>query len=98
MQQSDKYLNLILRLGILGVIAIFLLAIPLVFIPKVKQMHQYQVRCDEVKNDVKEVGNAELELKNKQRRFHTDSEYVEKVAHEVGYARTNEVIYIITGE
>ena len=98
MQQTEKYWNLINRivLGAIGVMA--LVGILLAFGPKVRQMKAYQATRDTLQQRIDETVAAEKELKNKQQRFLSDPEYVERVAHEVGYARKDETIFQFLGE
>ena len=69
------------------------IGILLAFAPKVRQMQGYQQTRDTLQQRIDVTLAAEKELKEKQRRFMTDPEFVEKVAHEVGYARQDETIY-----
>ena len=93
MQQTEKYWNLINRivLGAIGIMA--LVGVVLAFGPKVRQMKSYQATRDTLQQRIDETVAAEKELKNKQQRFLADPTYVERVAHEVGYACKDETIY-----
>lgn len=93
MQQTEKYWNMILR-GAMAVVAVMLLVgAVLMFHPKVKQMQTYQNTRDTLQHRIDVTVAAEKELKEKQRRFLSDPAFVEKVAHEVGYARKGETIF-----
>ena len=72
--------------------------IVLAFTPKVKQIRAYQQTRDELQQRIEVTVAGVRELKEKQRRFLSDPGYVERVAHEVGYARGDEVIYHFTEE
>ena len=61
--------------------------------PKVRQMNDYQARSDALRRRVDETVSRERALKKKQERFVSDPTFVERVAHEVGYAHTNELIF-----
>jgi cell division protein FtsB len=93
MQQTEKYWNLINRIVLMAVVAMAIVGIVLAFAPKVKQMQSYQDTRDALQQRIDITVSAEKELKEKQQRFLTDPSYVEKVAHEVGYARKDEMIY-----
>jgi cell division protein FtsB len=93
MQQTEKYWNLINRIVLVAVVAMAAVGIVLAFTPKVKQMQSYQTTRDALQQRIEITVSAEQELKEKQRRFLSDPEFVEKVAHEVGYARTTETIF-----
>lgn len=93
MQQTEKYWNLINRIVLVAVIVMAAVGIVLAFTPKVRQMQTFQNTRDALQQRIEITLAAEQDLKEKQRRFLTDPAFVEKVAHEVGYARQDEVIY-----
>ena len=93
MQQTEKYWNLINRIVLIAVVVMAVVGIVLAFAPKVKQMQTYQNTRDTLQQRIDVTVTAEKELKEKQQRFRTDPAYVERVAHEVGYARKGEIIY-----
>ena len=93
MQQTEKYWNLINRIVLVAVAAMAVVGIVLAFTPKVRQIREYQETRDVLQQRIDITIAGERELKEKQRRFRTDPGYVERVAHEVGYAREDEVIY-----
>lgn len=84
---------MILR-GAMSIVAVMLLVgVILAFSPKVKQLQAYQNTNDMLQQRIDVTVTAERELKEKQRRFLSDPAFVEKVAHEVGYARAGETIF-----
>ena len=93
MQQTEKYWNLINRIVLMAVVVMAVVGIVLAFTPKVKQMQTYQNTRDTLQQRIEVTVTAENELKEKQQRFLTDPSYVERVAHEVGYAHKGEMIY-----
>ncbi len=98
MQQTEKYWDLINRIVLIAIVLMAIIGIVLAFTPKVKQMQAYQHTHDVLKQRIEITVSAEKELKEKQQRFLTDPLYVERVAHEVGYARKNEKIYYFPEE
>jgi cell division protein FtsB len=98
MQQTEKYWNLINRVVLAAISVMALIGIVLAFTPKVKQIQAYRQTSDEWQQRIDITVAGMRELKEKQRRFRTDPGYVERVAHEVGYARQDEVIYHFTEE
>lgn len=94
MQTQDKQRIVLTRLTV-GIVAASLVAYFLLafFAPKVRNMHTYQQRQEELQKRIDDTEAQEKELKDKQMRFKTDPGFVEKVAHEVGYARPDETIY-----
>jgi cell division protein FtsB len=93
MQQTEKYWNLINRIVLIAIIIMAGVGVVLAFAPKVKQMKEHQARDNALQERIEITVNAENELKEKQRRFSTDRVFVERIAHEVGYARPGETIF-----
>ena len=93
MQQTEKYWNLINRVVLVAVVVMACVGVVLAFTPKIHQLKQYQETYDNLQQRIDVTVAAEQELKDKQRRFFSDPEFVEKVAHEVGYARPGETIF-----
>lgn len=93
MQQTEKYWNLINRIVLTATLLMAVTGIILAFTPKVKQMKAYQNTSDLLQQRIEVTVIAERALKEKQRRFLNDPTYIERVAHEVGYARKGEMIY-----
>ena len=93
MQQTEKYWNLINRIVLVAIVIMAGVGVVLAFTPKVRQMQDYQNRKAAKERLLEETIAAENELKDKIRRFSSDPEFVAKLAHEVGYARTNETIF-----
>jgi cell division protein FtsB len=93
MQQTEKYWNLINRIVLVAIIIMAGVGVVLAFTPKVRQLQDYQEKHDSLQQRISVTLAAEQDLKEKQRRFTSDPDFVQKVAHEVGYARTNETIF-----
>lgn len=93
MQQTEKYWNLINRIVLIAIVIMAGVGVVLAFTPKVRQLQSYQETSDALQQRISVTLTAEQDLKNKQRQFNSDPDFVEKVAHEVGYARTNETIF-----
>ena len=93
MQQTEKYWNLINRIVLISISVMASVGIVLAFTPKIKQIQAYQNTSELLQQRIDITLAAERELKEKQRRFLNDPAYVERVAHEVGYARNDEMIY-----
>jgi hypothetical protein len=98
MQQTEKYWNLINRVVLLAISAMAVVGIVLAFTPKIRQIRSYQNTRDQIQQRIDVTVAAERDLKKKQHRFLNDPSFVERVAHEVGYARKNEMIYHFTEE
>ena len=98
MQQTEKYWNLIDRIGRIAITVMAVIGVVLAFTPKVKQLQAYQKTRDSLQQRIDLTVAAERELREKQRRFLNDPAFVERGAHEVGYARKDETIYHFTEE
>ena len=79
-------------------VVILVIGVLLMFLPKVKQMNNYRDRRDKLQHRIEITENDEQELKNKQQRFLNDPIYVERVAHAVGYAHKDDLIYHFSEE
>ncbi|RKX43066.1 MAG: hypothetical protein DRP64_08765 [Verrucomicrobia bacterium] len=93
MQQTEKYWNLINRVVLVSAITMAAVGIVLAFTPKVKQLQAYQNTRDTLQQQIDVAVADERDLKERQQRFLTDPTYIERVAHEVGYAHKGEMIY-----
>lgn len=98
MQPTEKYWNLINRIVLIAIVIMAGVGVVLAFTPKVKQLQAYQETYDSLQQRIEVTVADENELKEKQRRFLSDPDFVERVAHEVGYARKDETIFHFTDE
>ena len=79
-------------------IGIVIVGIALAFIPKVNQLHTYEERSRALQRDIDQTIQEEQRLKEYQHRFSTDPTFVERIAHEVGYAHEDETIFYFPEE
>ncbi len=93
MQQTEKYWNLINRVVLAVLLGVVVIGIALAFIPKVRQFNTYQEKSQTLQSEIDQMLIAEQTLKEQQRRFTTDRDFVERIAHEVGYAHPDETIF-----
>jgi|TARA_X000000950_G_scaffold265644_1_gene340140 cell division protein FtsB len=93
MRQTETYWSIINRVGLGVLILVAIIGISLAFIPKVNQLNTYQQRSEELQREIDKTTAAEQQLKENQRRFATDPDFVERIAHEVGYAHPEETIF-----
>ena len=93
MQQTRQRMRKISWVVLVILILSAVVGIYLAITPKVHQMNDYQARSDALQQKINETVLRERALKEKQRRFVSDPTFVERVAHEVGYAHTNELIF-----
>lgn len=81
------------RIVLIAIGIMALVGAVLAFVPKVKRMQNYQKTLDDKQQQMEATIAAERKMKENIRRFKTDSSFVERVAHEVGYAHTNETVF-----
>ena len=93
MQQTEKYWDLILRAVLAIIVLMGIGGSLLAFVPKLRQMKDYKGTNNALEQEIDSVEAQTKALQEKQNRFKTDRIFVEKIAHEVGYAHTNEIIY-----
>ncbi len=93
MQQTEKYWNLINRIVLIAIIIMAGVGVVLAFAPRVKQLKEHQNTYDALQQRIEVTVASEHALKEKQRRFAADPDFVERIAHEVGYARAGETIF-----
>lgn len=98
MQQTEKYWSLINRTVAVAISIMAVIGVVLAFAPKIRQLQTYRETRDSLQQRIEVTVAAERELRDKQRRFLHDPEFVERIAHEVGYARKDEVIYHLMPE
>ena len=98
MQQTRSYWNLIHRVMLAVLIIVVIIGIAIAFIPKVNQLHTYVERSEALQVELDMTEREEQRLKEYQHRFSTDSTFVERIAHEVGYAHKDETIFYFPEE
>jgi len=98
MQQTEKYWDIIHRVVVTVVLIMAVGGIVLTFSPKIKQMNTYQHIRRELQIKIDANVAKEKELIEKRHRYKTDRTFVERIAHERGYARKDEVIFLLPEE
>lgn len=63
------------------------------FLPKVEQYREYQETREELDAKIRAENKRGNELRLKQQKFTTDKHFVQKLAHEKGFAHEGETIY-----
>ena len=64
----------------------------LMFAPKVREFRDLQTRDADKQREIDETDAEYNKYRDNNRRFPADRDFVEKVAHEEGFARPNETI------
>ena len=93
MQQTEKYWNLINRIVLIAIIVMAGVGVAMAFAPKVTKYNEDQQKLKDLKQQIELVEAEERLIKEYIERFSNDPEFVKKVAHEVGYACPDEVIF-----
>jgi len=96
MKKADKYWNTIHKIGwiaaaIIGGVAAFFIVFA--FGSKVKQLHAYQDRYDALQHRIEITEAQTKKIKRDHQQFLTDPVFVERIAHQVGYAKKDEIIF-----
>jgi len=88
-----SYWVVITRIACSLLIVLLLIGVLCVFIPKCNSLHEHQRRRTEIEEENAHLKRQTLELIEKQARFETDPEFVERTAHESGRVKTNETVF-----
>ena len=101
MQKRDTYWNVVHKVGLgaalmIGIVGIIFVVVA--FGNKVKQMHEYQAKYDSLQHRIEVTSAQTKKIKSDHRQFLTDPAFVERIAHQVGYAKKDEVIYEFSQE
>ena len=88
-----NYLGTLYKIAWISLIVIFLVGIACMFWPQFQQYKEFKRREAELAEDIQLEEELIKTLKEKQSRFPTDKRFVEQIAHEMGMAKTNEVIF-----
>lgn len=89
----QKHWNNFYRYAALAAILLALFGVSLAFLPKVGQFRSYQETKSKLEADIRAEEERIKELRLKQERFSTDKYFVQQIAHEIGFAHENEVIF-----
>lgn len=63
------------------------------FLPKIDQYRKYQETREELEEKIRAENKRSNELRLNQQKFTTDKHFVQKLAHEKGFAHEGETIY-----
>ncbi len=90
---SPKYLKTFYRYLLLCMVLLALIGAALAFWPKIEQFREYQNTKSELEAKIREENRRCNELRLNQQKFATDKYFVQKLAHEKGFAHEGETIY-----
>jgi len=89
----QKYWNKIYRIAGGAVVLLTFAGVGFAFLPKVTQFYRYQETKSGLEADIRTKEEAIKELRRMQEKFGTDKYFVQKLAHEIGYAHESETIF-----
>lgn len=89
----QKYWNNLYRYATFSAILLALIGVAFAFFPKVSQFRNYQETKSNLEAEIRTEEEHIKELRLKQERFGTDKYFVQQIAHEIGFAHKDEVIF-----
>jgi len=90
---SQNHWNKVYRAATLAIICLAVIGVALAFWPKVDQFRSYQSIKSDLMAEIRAENERIAELRNKQAKFRTDKHFVQKIAHEIGFAHDGETIF-----
>jgi cell division protein FtsB len=91
-----NYWVVIYRFAWLTLVILLAIGLTCVFVPKCNQLRQLQKRKAAIERENRETETRTRELRERQERFRNDPAFVERVAHDMGLVRENEVVFKFT--
>ncbi|MBC8207103.1 MAG: septum formation initiator family protein [Kiritimatiellales bacterium] len=86
-------MNQFYRYVVLAVVVLALIGVAFAFLPKINQLQSYQDTKTGLEVDIRATEARIKELRLNQQQFSTDKHFVQKLAHEKGFAHEGETIY-----
>ena len=77
----------------MAVVLMVLVGLAFAFLPKINQFQSYQDTKTGLETDIRAEEARIQELRLNQQKFSTDKHFVQKLAHEKGFAHDGETIY-----
>lgn len=90
---AQSYWNGLYRAATLAIIGLALTGVFLAFFPKIAQHRRYQESKELLEADIRQKEDEIQLLRLNQNRLLTDRYFVQQLAHEIGYAHKDEVIF-----
>lgn len=88
-----SYWSTIYRFIRIASAVLVLIGMGFMFVPLIQQDREFQRRENELRDEIQHSEERIRELRLKQERFQSDPAFVERVAHEMGFAKPNETIF-----
>lgn len=92
-----NYWNKLYQTVTLAVVLLALTGVAFAFWPKVTQFQKYQETKSQLEAEIRSENERINELRLKQEKFRTDKHFVQKIAHEIGFAHEGETIFQFEG-
>ncbi len=93
-----SYWTFIYRLAWTMLAVLLLTGSAFIFVPRYQELQELQRRETALLDQIRQKEEILRSLRIKQERFENDPEFVERIAHDIGMARPNEVIYRYSNE
>jgi cell division protein FtsB len=88
-----SYWSTIYRFAWIALAVLVLIGMGFMFVPLIQQDREFQRRENELRDEIQHSEERIRELRLKQERFQSDPAFIERVAHEMGFAKPNETIF-----
>jgi cell division protein FtsB len=90
--------SIIYRFAWVALGLLVLVGMGFMFLPLVQEDREYQRRESDLREEIRADEERVRELREKQARFQSDPAFVERVAHEIGLVKQDEVIFRFVDE
>lgn len=94
----ERFSQIIFSVGKIVILVLVLAMLFYIFRPKVLEYRGLERRKAEREHALKQAEEQLKVLRTNQDRFQNDREFVERIAHDLGLAKTNEVLFKIAPE
>ena len=91
-----NYWVAIYRFAWLMLAVLLVIGLTCVFVPKCNELRQLQKRKAAIEQENRATDSLTRELRQKQERFKNEPAYVERVAHDMGMVKENEIVFKFT--
>jgi len=90
--------TIIYRFAWIALGLLVLVGMGFMFVPLIQEDREYQRRESDLREQIRADEERVRELREKQARFQSDPAFVERVAHEIGLVKQDEVIFRFVDE
>lgn len=89
----QNYWNKLYRYVSAAIVLLALVGVMFAFLPKIRQFQGYQDTKTGLETEIRAEEARIRELRRNQQKFTTDKKFIQKLAHEKGFAHEGETIY-----